>query len=102
MCMCAPLQTLCMTKGEMHVETHYIDGIINSLRNKGCRVGFMHMAGEEGAGCKCFCVLKLPDCSFVKLFHVGVCKGGGTCFAGACAIVIVLSFNSRCHSYCDR
>lgn len=55
-----------MTKGEMHIETHYIDGIINSLRNKGCGVGFMHMAGEEGAGCKCFCVLKLPDCSFVS------------------------------------
>lgn len=43
----------------------------------------------------CFCVLKLPDCSLVKLLHVG-----GMCGAGACASVIVLSLNSCCHSYC--
>lgn len=49
---------------------------------------------------KCFCVLKLPDCSLVKSLHVGVHRGGGTCGAGACATVIVLSLNSCCHSYC--
>lgn len=49
---------------------------------------------------KCFCVLKLPDCSLVKAVRVGVCGGGGMCGAGACATVIVLSLNSCCHRYC--
>lgn len=38
--------------------------------------------------------------ALVNSLHVGVCRGGGTCGAGACATVIVLSLNSCCHSYC--
>lgn len=92
-------QTLCMTKGEMRVEAYYTQGIINSLFNERCR--WVSCTWQVRKVRRCFCVLKLPDCSFVKSLHVGVRRGGGMCGAGACATVIVLSLNSCCHSYCD-
>lgn len=88
-------RTLCITKGETRVEAHYIHGIINSLFNMRCRwVWCTWRVRRVRCITKCFCALKLPDCSFVNSLRVGVSTGGGMCGAGACATVIVLSLNS--------
>lgn len=90
-------------EGETCMESHYIHGIINSPFNSRCRwVSCTWRVRRVRRITKCFCVWKLPDCSFVKSLHVGVLGGGrNVCGgAGACATVIVLSLNSCCHSYC--